>query len=60
MNEIKFTRVMIMIMIIMDFTQANYDNLFMQLEPNKFSTKLFNCPTRCVLKCGHVYFIPPA
>ncbi|KHN34756.1 hypothetical protein D0Y65_036156 [Glycine soja] len=56
-KEMKTTGVMIMIMIMLGFSQARYNPLFVQTRPTHVSDKL-NCRDKCTLDCSPL-LLPP-
>ncbi|KAG4959029.1 hypothetical protein AAZX31_13G073600 [Glycine max] len=55
-NEMHIIGIVIMIMIVMDFSQANYNPSFGQIERNHVSN--LACEDKCRLKCAFL-LIPP-
>ncbi|KAG5006123.1 hypothetical protein GLYMA_09G055200v4 [Glycine max] len=49
-NQIKTTALVIMLIIIMDFAQADYNALYVQNGPTSFPSKI-DCYHKCELEC---------
>jgi len=49
-NEMKLTGVVIMVMLVMGFVEADFNSPFVQIESNSMSSKL-TCGPKCDLSC---------
>ncbi|TKY51009.1 hypothetical protein E2542_SST22516 [Spatholobus suberectus] len=56
-NEMKTTRVVIVIMIVLGLSQANCNPPFVQIGPNCMFDK-FNCHSKCALECAPLLLTP--
>nr|KYP33760.1 hypothetical protein KK1_045357 [Cajanus cajan] len=58
-NEIKTIKVVIMVMIMMGFAQANHNPPLPQIDPNNMLFKGDLCSTLCTIKCAFTSFTNP-
>lgn len=58
-KEMKVIRVVIMILIMFDFSQANYNPSSMQIGSNYGSDGRFACQIKCQKKCQKYLLLPP-